>query len=113
MYEIDVFKDFTDDLMSTQQQLHNTYHTERQLRDRLLTAVDVPSLQEIIADRQPRTAHQLIEQVANSLSERPRSAGSTVAHLSGNPSQYFDETEALGVLNIIFNKAISSRRREG
>lgn len=43
--EIDAFKEFTDDPMFIQQQLHDTYHTDHQSRDGVFTAVDVPSLQ--------------------------------------------------------------------
>lgn len=85
MSEIDVLKLFTGELMSVQQQLREMYHTDCQLSDRLLSAVEVPTFQEMIADGHPRTAHQLIERVAKPLSERTKSAASTVAHLTEEP----------------------------
>lgn len=37
MSEVDFVNGFKDNMMSLRQQLHHTYHRDRQLRDRLLT----------------------------------------------------------------------------
>lgn len=68
--------------MSLQQQLHETCHSDRALRHRLLTSVDIPSLQEMLGDRQPRTAQQLFEPVGSGFRDIARSAGATVAKIS-------------------------------
>lgn len=57
-------------MMSLQQRLHDTYYTDRQIGDRLLTSVAMLEMQEIISDRQPKTVHELIESVCNRLRER-------------------------------------------
>lgn len=50
--KVDVFKDFTDTLMSFQQQLQTTYHTDGQIRDRFLTSIVIQMVQEMISDFQ-------------------------------------------------------------
>lgn len=97
--ELYLFKTFVDRMMAIQQQLHKDYQSNRQLRDQLLLAVDIPSIQETLNDRRPRTAHQLIERTATRLSHQPRTAGTSVAHLvaewsKGDPP----ETQALYTL---------------
>ena len=77
--EATVFRNFTASLMSLQNQLDDTYHDDKFLRDRLLTAVDIPSIQSSLRDRLPRTSQQAINRVAIQLSDRKRSAGSNAA----------------------------------
>lgn len=43
--EVAVFRTFVAELMSMQNQLDKSYHQDQFLRDRLLTAVDIPSIQ--------------------------------------------------------------------
>lgn len=80
--EVTVFRAFVDRLMSLQNQLHPDYNTDRQLRDRLVNAVDIPRIQDSLRDRTPRTAQQLINRVANRLSTKKHSAGGNAAHLA-------------------------------
>ena len=75
--EVTIFRSFVDKLMSLQYQLHEDYHTDRYLRDRLMTAVDIPSINESLKDRVPRNAQQLVNRVANRLSGRKNSSSST------------------------------------
>ena len=77
--EATVFRKFTAALMSLQNQLDVTYHEDKFLRDRLLTAVDIPSIQSSLRDRLPRTSQQAINRVAIQLSDRKRSAGGSSA----------------------------------
>ena len=68
--EVSTFRSFVDKLMSLQHQLHKDYHTDRYLRDRLMTAVDIKEINDSLKDRVPRNAHQLFNRVANRLSSR-------------------------------------------
>lgn len=61
MPEVDLFKNFVDRLTSWDQEMNETYQTDRYLRTPLFTAVKICSVQEAVNDRQPRTAHHLIE----------------------------------------------------
>lgn len=79
-----VFLDFTAKLMQLQKQLDTPYHADRYLRDKLLTAVDVPHIQTSLRDRIPRTSEQAICRVMNRLSDNKRSAGGTVAYLASD-----------------------------
>ena len=54
--EVTIFRKFTASLMSLQNQLDDSYHDDQFLRDRLLTAVDIPSIQSSLRDRLPRTS---------------------------------------------------------
>lgn len=46
--------------------------------------MDIPTIQNTLKDRLPRTSHQLINRVATQLSERKESAGSTITCLSNS-----------------------------
>lgn len=59
--EVQVFSDFEETLQKLQKQLYSGYNHYQYLRDRLLTAIDVPSLQDPLRDRMQRTAQQLIQ----------------------------------------------------
>lgn len=78
--EVTVFQKFTTTLLSLQQQLDKSYHSDTLLRDRLLTAVDMPAVKAGLRDRFPRTSKQAINRVAIQLSERKKSAGSASAY---------------------------------
>lgn len=71
--------------MAVQQQLHAKYHGYWQLRDRLMHVVNISRFQDTLTYRQPRTSNQLIERVANKLSHKQRTAGTSVALIA--PSQ--------------------------
>lgn len=62
--------------MSLQKQLDTPYHKDRFLRDRLLTAVDIPNILTTLRDRMPRTSQQAVNRIANQLCDKPKSAGS-------------------------------------
>lgn len=94
--ELDAFKVFLDNIMALQQQLHNSYHGDRQLRDRLMNAIDIPRIQEALTDRQPRTSLQLTERVANKLSHKPRTSGTSIAYLSQIPDEQNNAWYTLG-----------------
>lgn len=47
-----------------------------------MTAVNIPSIQVSLKDRRPRTAQQLANRIINYLSEEPKTAGSSGAHLA-------------------------------
>lgn len=77
--EVSVFRTFVAKLMSLQKQLDPSYHDDSFLRDRLLTAVDLPAVQVTLRDRMPRSSQQAVNRIANQLCDRPRSAGSIAA----------------------------------
>ena len=79
--EISVYRNFVAKVMSTQKQLDASYHGDQYLRDQLMTSIDIPSVQDSLKDRVPRAAQQLINRVANRLSDKPNSAGTTSAYL--------------------------------
>lgn len=83
-YESKVFRDLVAQLMSLQNKMYKTYDDDKTLRDRLLTDVDISSIQIPLTDRIPRTSHQTIEMIYNWMREKDRSAGSSV-HLSDEP----------------------------
>lgn len=66
--------------MSIQGQLPTGYQGDRYLRDRLQEAIDIPSIQDFLKDRPARTSQNLINRVANKLSDRPKTAGSVSAN---------------------------------
>lgn len=74
--EAAVFRTFVAKLTSLQKQLDTPYHTDNFLRDRLLTAVDLPAIQSTLRDRMPQTSQMAVNRVANQLSDKPGSAGS-------------------------------------
>lgn len=79
--QMSLFRSFAARLMSLQHQLQKDYHTDKYLRDRLMSAVEIPDIQNTLRDRTPRTSHQLINRVENLLSTRAGSSG-TEANMS-------------------------------
>lgn len=67
-YEITVFRSFVAKLISLQKQRDESYNGDRYIRDRLLTAVDMPLIRDSLRDRVPSTSQKLISSVANRLS---------------------------------------------
>lgn len=91
--EVSVFLSFVAKIMTLQKKLYAPYHTDGVLRDRLLTAVDLPAFHRTIRDRIPRSSQQAVHRVANKLNDHPRSAESAsawVAHHDG--FEYENET---------------------
>lgn len=62
--------------MYLQQELDKSYHSDTLLRDRLLTAVDIPVIQSGLRNRVPRSIQQAKNLVAIQLREHKRSVGS-------------------------------------
>lgn len=60
MSVVDVFKDSTDKQISLQQQLHDTYDTDRQLRDKMLSLNEMPNIEEMFSDGHPKTLQEII-----------------------------------------------------
>lgn len=92
--EVAVFGIFISRLMSLQHQLHNEYHSDRQVRDRLLNVLDIPTGRNLLRDRTLRPAHQLINRVANCLSTEQNTAASIFAHVAtSEPYHATEEAE--------------------
>lgn len=77
--ETTVFRECFSRAMEIQEQLDDGYQGDRYLRDRLKEAVDIPEIQSFLKERPARKAQQLINRVANRLSDRPRTAGAVYA----------------------------------
>lgn len=73
--EQEVFSTFTALLRTLQKQLDKKYHGDGYLVERLLTPVDITSIQDAIKDRMPRSAQQATHRISNRLSDNPRTAG--------------------------------------
>lgn len=86
--------------MSLQHELHPDYHTDRRLRDRLLNAVDIPTIQDALRDRTPRISQQLINRVANRLSTQKRTAGMTAAHLAEDAHDWDDSDDDMALYSL-------------
>lgn len=87
--EQDVFREFVDRATAIQQQLHVSYHDDRQLRDMLQISVDIPDIQQALADRQPRTTHQLVERVATRLAHtQKKQSGVYFSKQDGEEAHY-------------------------
>lgn len=78
--EVEVFRKRFAELIPLQKRLHSDYHKDKYLKDKPMPAVDIPSIHVALRDRIPRTAQQLAKRIANSLSEKARTAGSSAAH---------------------------------
>lgn len=76
--EVCVFRRFVAVLTSLQKQLDITYHDEKFLRDRLLTAVDIASIQTTLRDRMTMNSRDAVNRVANQLSDKPNYACSSI-----------------------------------
>lgn len=81
--EVAIFRSFVNKLNSLQQQLDKQSHGYHFLPDRLLTAVDIPHIQNAFRCHMPRTSEQGINHIALKLSDHPKTAGTiTAAHLT-------------------------------
>lgn len=76
---VDVLRTFVARLMALHKQLDRNYHSDGFLRDRVLTAINIPSIKTTLHDRMPRTSRQAVNRVANQLSDKAYSAGSASA----------------------------------
>lgn len=66
--------------MEIQGQLSDRYKGDRYLKDRLQEACDIHAIQDFLKDLPDSSSQQLINRVANRLSEYPRSAGFVYAN---------------------------------
>lgn len=78
--EVEILRRFVARLMSLQKQLTRVITTTKFLRDPLMTAVDIPSVQVVLRDRIICTTQQLANRIANFLSDIPKTAGFLLAH---------------------------------
>ena len=73
--ELQVFREFCDNLSSIQRQLHSSYHNDLFLRDQLMVAADIEDIQRLLMDKIPNSSHEAMQRIAARLSNEPRSAG--------------------------------------
>lgn len=80
--EVTVLRTFVVNLMSLQNRLDESYHTDQFLRDLILTDVNIPSIQSALRDRLPTTIQEAANRIANQFSEKKKSAGSNLVCLA-------------------------------
>lgn len=73
---VEVFQKLFAKFISLQKQNKLSCHGDKFLKDRIMTAVDIPSAHTAIQDRIPTTAQHLTNLLANKLFENPKTAGS-------------------------------------
>lgn len=78
--EIGVFQTVVAWMMSIQGHLTTSYQRDRYLWDRLQEAIYLPAVQDFLKDRPVRNSQQLINRVANKLSNRPNTAGTAISN---------------------------------
>lgn len=88
------FRSFVSKILSLQHHLHAHYHTDRQLRDRLLKAVLIPHINATLRDS-PHEAKQTINRFAYMLSSDKRNPGSAAAHISEYDTSWSDSEDAM------------------
>lgn len=79
---MEVSQTFVANLMAVQKQLDASYRDDKALRERLMTAVDLPSIQVSLKVRTRRTAQQLANRIANRPSDKRKAAGAYSAHFT-------------------------------
>lgn len=80
--EISVFRKFVAEFMTLNNQLESSYNTDQFHGDRIITAINVPSIQSKMRDLMPRNSRQAVNRIANQLSEKYRTAGSNSVCIS-------------------------------
>lgn len=55
--------------------IDRAYHNDQFFRDRLLTAVEIPSIQQSLRDRLPRSSQIAINRIANQFSDHEKTSG--------------------------------------
>lgn len=78
--KVEIFREFVAKLMSLQKQMDASSHDDYSLRDRLMTAVDLPSSQGLLRDGIPQIAQQLANKIAHHFPKRPQSVRPSVVH---------------------------------
>lgn len=73
---------FLANLSGLQKKLYKDYHHDRYIRDRLLTAIYIPQIQDPLVERMPRTAQKVIQRTVRRLSDKPKTAWSMIAHIA-------------------------------
>lgn len=74
-FEVVVLNDFLTRLKNLQKKLDKSYHPDRFIRDRFLTAIDVPAIQGPLHDRIPRTEQQIVQREVRRFSDKTKTAG--------------------------------------
>lgn len=77
--------------MSLQHQVHSEYHSDLLLRDRLQKVVYNRIIKDAIKYRTPPTSHPLMNRVANSPSNHPRTARSVSSLVSLHAAEQLEE----------------------
>lgn len=85
-----VFRDSVAKVMSLLNQLHPNYHTERQIRDLLPNAVDLPHIQLYLHYRTPRMSQQIINLVPSRLFTSKKTAGASSVHIAEDTKEWSD-----------------------
>lgn len=78
------FNVFVATLPKLQKQLENDYQNDLYLRYRILTTIDIPSMQNPLRDSMPRTTKHILASTVRMLSHRPQKAGTLAAHVIGS-----------------------------
>lgn len=76
--EMYVFQTFVARAMAIQEQLSNSYQVDRYLPDRLQESNDIPAIQNFLKDQPARCSLDILTLLANTLSDRPKTAGSVL-----------------------------------
>lgn len=76
-----VFLRFAAFILGLQHHLQKDYHTDRCLRNRLMSGIHIPDIQHAFRDRSPRTCHQHMNPVTKRFSMRLESS-SAEAHIA-------------------------------
>lgn len=91
-------------LICLQKQVKTCYHHDRFMRDRLVTAVNIPSIQVALWDQIPRTAQQLIKQAGNRLPVLLWTAGSSLVHYYSS-QEVLISTQMIYMIRKIFGRS--------
>lgn len=93
-FEVTIFRKLITQLMTLQDQLNDTFHTYLFLRDRLMTANDIPHIQTTLRDRMPRSSPQDVNCMANQRRDKSQTAGSFSAGVVDCDTSQVDEAHS-------------------
>lgn len=80
--EMGVFRKFVAHFMSLQKRLSTDYHSDNYFSDRLLTSVNILAIETTLRDPMSRKSQPEVKIIANHLTEKPRSEGTTSVFLT-------------------------------
>lgn len=86
--EVTMFRRFLAKLMTLQNRLGSTYHTDQLIKDRQMKAIDIPQIKSTLCDHMPRTSQQAVNWIANQLSDKTRTEGTSAACLYENDETF-------------------------